>query len=66
MKKPILAATASLTLIASAQAHPTGHEGGFWHNAKHMLTQPDHLLMLVGAVAIVGFIVFKLLSPAKK
>lgn len=66
MKTLILSAIASLTLLATAQAHTAGHEGGFLETARHLLTQPDHLAMLLGALAVVALIAFKLLRTAKK
>lgn len=49
------AAGVLLALPMAAQAHPGEHPGGF-ASLTHMLTEPDHLAMLLGAVALAYFI----------
>lgn len=66
MKRPLLLISASLALFSTAQAHSTGHEGGFIETARHFLTQPDHLLIIVAAVALVAVLATKQLRSAKK
>lgn len=44
-----------LALPAAAFAHPGEHPGGF-ASLAHLLTEPDHLAMILGAVAVGVFI----------
>ena len=44
-----------LGLPVAAFAHPGDHPGGF-ASLAHLLTEPDHLAMLLGAVALGYFI----------
>lgn len=44
-----------LALPLAAFAHPGDHPGGF-ASLAHLLTEPDHLAMLLGAVALGFFI----------
>ncbi len=50
----------ALTLLPSAAlAHPGDHRAsGLWH----LLTEPDHLAMLAGVVAVLGYAVWKIWS----
>ena len=52
--RPAIAATL-LALPLAAFAHPGDHHGGF-PSLAHLLTEPDHLAILLGAVAIGYFI----------
>lgn len=45
----------ALALPAAAFAHPGEHPGGF-ASLVHLLTEPDHLAMLIGAAALGYFI----------
>jgi hydrogenase/urease accessory protein HupE len=49
------AAGIALALPAAAFAHPGEHPGGF-ASLVHLLTEPDHLAMLIGAAALGYFI----------
>jgi len=44
-----------LALPVAAVAHPGEHHGGF-ASLAHLLTEPDHLAMILGAVAVGVFI----------
>lgn len=56
MKQLLTTVSACLAFVASAQAHPTGHQGGFFETARHFLSEPDHILMLVSALALVAVV----------
>ena len=58
MKTKLLLAAGLLPLSSLAQAHPAIHEGGFMQNLVHMLTEPDHLL-LIGALGSLGYLLFR-------
>lgn len=45
-----------IALISTASAHPTGHESSLAANTKHLLTQPDHLLFILGSLTIATLI----------
>ncbi len=48
---------ASATLAAStgaAFAHPGEHAFSLLNSIAHLLTEPDHLAMIIGAIVIVG------------
>ena len=46
-------------LPAAAFAHPGHHSHiGFFANLRHVLTEPDHLAMLGGTVAVVALVVY--------
>ncbi len=58
MKKIIGSAITLATVVTPALAHPADHSFGMFESLAHLLTQPDHLSLLV--VAVVGaFAVFK-------
>ncbi len=57
MKRSLLIISAGLVIFSVAQAHPTGHEGGLVETARHILTQPYHMLMMGGAVALLAVVV---------
>ena len=47
----------SLSPVA-AFAHAGGHPPDFLANLAHLVTQPDHLIMLVCATALVGLVFY--------
>ena len=47
-----------LMLPAPAFAHAGGHSPDFLANLAHLLTEPDHLIMLAAAAAVAGFLVW--------
>lgn len=55
-----------LLLAQAAQAHPTGHDGGFFENVSHFLTQPDHLVGIAVALCAIAAICFYRIKAAKK
>lgn len=61
-------AALALTAATQVQAHP-GHDAhadmGFFEGLLHLLTQPDHLALLVGAVAMVGVLVRRRRRPGR-
>lgn len=59
--KTTLAAAAALVLATTgASAHPEHgitSAMGLWEALVHLLTQPDHLALLVGAAVAVGLLI---------
>lgn len=59
--KTSLEAAATLASMAgAASAHPGHAEAsamGLWEALVHLLTQPDHLALLVGAAVAVGLLI---------
>ena len=53
----------SITQLASA--HPTGHSSDDAQTAQHMLTSPDHLLMLGSILVVAGAFGYKQLQARK-
>lgn len=58
MKKTYLALASLLLFSSAASAHSTGHDGNLAETAQHVATEPDHLLMILAAVAIVAVVYF--------
>ena len=59
LKQLTLLVGAGLTCGASF-AHPAlQHQLGFIDGLWHMLTQPYHLLVLVGALSLLGFVLYR-------
>ena len=52
-------ATLLCALPSAALAHPGDHSG---LGMRHVLTQPDHLAMIVGAVVVAALTLYKLRS----
>jgi hypothetical protein len=54
---PSLVTAACLALVpVAALAHEGRHDGmGFVQAARHLLTQPDHLAILAGLVALLSY-----------
>jgi len=53
----------SITQLASA--HTTGHSSDGAQTAQHILTSPDHLLMLGSILVVAGAFGYKLLQARK-
>ncbi|MEW6676750.1 MAG: HupE/UreJ family protein [Pseudomonadota bacterium] len=54
MRRPPLSLVLTLALIFHAPqafAHPGAHHGGLLDSLAHLLSQPDHLVLMVLAVA---------------
>ena len=49
-----------LTLLPTAAfAHAGDHgHGGFWTNLRHLITEPDHVAMLIGAALLVAVVIY--------
>ena len=50
-----------ITLLAAAPAawaHPALFDGGLLGNLVHLLTQPDHLLLLAGICVATGIVMY--------
>lgn len=58
MKRKLLSMFPLLATASVAHAHPAIHADGFWGNLAHMLTQPDHLLILAGA-CVLGYLLIR-------
>ncbi|HAV14483.1 MAG TPA: hypothetical protein DCX06_13480 [Opitutae bacterium] len=56
MKKTLLSIASVITLSQAASAHSSGHHEGFVETAQHLISQPDHLVMLGLAVLLSGLI----------
>ncbi|MGB0334752.1 MAG: hypothetical protein ACPGGN_05315 [Opitutales bacterium] len=54
------------TLATIGHAHPSGHDKGLLEAACHIVTQPDHLLLLAASLSMLGFVLVKQLRSAKK
>ncbi len=54
------------TLATTAHAHSSGHDEGLLQTAFHIVTEPDHLLLLAVSLSVLGFFLVKRLSSAKK
>ncbi len=55
-----LISVAGLTLSSTAAlAHPGDHAFSMLNSLVHLLTEPDHLAMLMAAAALVGVILYK-------
>lgn len=64
--KPVIALLFALFVgISSVSAHPTGHEGGILETAKHLISQPDHLLGWSAALLLGAFLVWKAFRSGK-
>ena len=50
--------TTLLTAAPVAWAHPALFDGGLLGNLIHLLTQPDHLLLLAGIGVAAGIVIF--------
>ena len=62
LKQLALLVGASLASGASF-AHPSlHHQLGFIDGLKHMLTQPYHLLVLLGAFCLLGFVLYRYIT----
>lgn len=62
LKQLTLLVGASLASGASF-AHPSlHHQLGFLDGIRHMLTQPYHLLVLFGAIALLVFVLYRFIS----
>jgi len=63
MRRPsikLILSTILLTAAPAAWAHPALFDGGLLANLMHLLTQPDHLLLLAGiGVAAAIFIAIR-------
>ena len=58
--KPYLAFFAAFfVFISPLAAHPSGHAGGFFETVTHMLTHPDHLVVLGAALVLGGCLAWK-------
>jgi len=54
------------TLATTAHAHSIGHDEGLLQTAFHLVTEPDHLLLLAASLSALGFFLVKRLSSVKK
>jgi hydrogenase/urease accessory protein HupE len=59
MKKILIASTAIFASAESAVAHTGEHGLSFTQGAFHVLTQPDHLAMIVAVAAVLGFLAYR-------
>ena len=50
--------TTLLTAAPVAWAHPALFDGGLLANLMHLLTQPDHLLLLAGIGVAAGIVIY--------
>ncbi len=50
--------TLFLILPAPAFAHAGGHPADFLTNLVHLVSQPDHLIMLTATAAVVSFLLW--------
>ena len=60
MRRPsrLILSTTLLTASPAAWAHPALFDGGLLGNLMHLLTQPDHLLFLVGIGVVAGIVTY--------
>ena len=50
---------ALVLLPTSAFAHAGDHaHGGFWTNLRHLISEPDHVAMLIGAALLVAVVIY--------
>ena len=54
----LILSTILLTTTPAAWAHPALFDGGLLTNLTHLLTQPDHLLLLAGIGLAAGIIIY--------
>ncbi len=59
MKKFLISASVLCATSGAASAHPGEHVLTVLQSVAHVLTEPDHLAMILGAVAIVGVLLYK-------
>ncbi|MGJ8638710.1 MAG: hypothetical protein ACSHYA_04895 [Opitutaceae bacterium] len=57
MKTSLLTLASLITLSHVASAHSSGHDEGLVQTALHIVSQPNHLVML-GLAALVGGLLF--------
>jgi hydrogenase/urease accessory protein HupE len=66
MKKILLGLISFLTLSISVYGHPTGHDGSFMETTWHLVSQPDHLLLIGLSLGVALLVVRSVLRAGKK
>ena len=61
----LVAAFSLFSITQLASAHTTGHSSDGAQTAQHILTSPDHLLMLGSILVVAGTFGYKLLQARK-
>jgi hypothetical protein len=65
MKHYLPTSLALLSVATTASGHTTGHTIEGAQTAQHILTSPDHLLMLGSVLLVAGAFVYKWLQARK-
>jgi hydrogenase/urease accessory protein HupE len=59
MKKLIIATVALAASTSAALAHPGEHVMSLINTVVHLMTEPDHLAMIVVGIVVVGVLFYK-------